>query len=371
MPWEGGLALDGSPDIKPPGGLSIAEDVVFDHAGAKHRRGGQQHLHRHPIREGTAFEDHFLSPQLSTRRWPEALRVVSANHFISSFRRSTVRVSQRTGTTAGTTTISSLVKGTNIPENKMKYLVTTLSSDVREAETQSTLISIQWQVKGDAWPVYDSIKPLENFVGIEVEPGRPGDIFLPEWHFDIRFGAAEMMIRDESGTMVVPTFVAGYDRTELLGHKDVHTWRADIRRTADSGGIRHYVADIYYEGEKVVDSTPIDNDSVAGATFTRLTWDVVTGLAIMDVEFDSIDVQAEIQEIRGIHEFAEDPTDIAGAARKRAIYAGTRIYLDIGNHFYMLAIDDELPRDQLCSFEVFESRIRPLRVDQLRTAQTS
>jgi hypothetical protein len=380
MPWEGGLALSGSPDIRHPSALQLAEDIVYDHAGAKLRRGGQVHLHRVPIREGTVLEDHFLALTLDSARWP--VTSISANHHLSSFRRSVLHASQVSGTTGGTTTISNVTKGDTFPDNKMKYLVNTLSSDEREKENQATTISIQWRMRGSGplgttvqygWPDYSVGSPTENYVGIEVEAGRPGGSDRPEWHLDLRFGQGLMLARNASGTMAAVSFLSTFDDDEMLRGGDFHTWRADITRNTDTGAsppVRRYLCDLYCEEVQVASTIEIDNDSAAGTAFAQLTFDT-TGASNLDFEIDSFDVQAEVQEVRGLFEFSEDPTDIEGATRKRAIYAGSRIYLDVGNHFDIPCIDDGLDKDQFCSFEVFESRIRPFRIDRLVSQQTS
>lgn len=191
-----------------------------------------------------------------------------------------------------------------------------------------------------------------------------------------------MAVRDESGAFASVSFTSPFSMNALsvnstfstLKGQNWHTWRFDIKRNADTGSpaVRHYVCDVYYEDHKVASDVPVDNDSVAGTTFVRMEMDTTGDAAgATDVEVDSLDIQAEVQEIRGLFEFSEDPTDIEGATRKRAIYAGSRIYLDIGNAFNIPCIDDGLDKDQFCSFEVFESRIRPFRLDALRTQSTT
>jgi hypothetical protein len=167
---------------------------------------------------------------------------------------------------------------------------------------------------------------------------------------------------------VTPTALSGITLGELFGHKDYHTWRIAIHRNADSGGIRHYVGDLYYEDRMVATGFQIDNDSVNGTTYCKLEWDTGAGVGTFDVEFEQIDVQAELMEIRGIYEFAENPSDQEGTNRLRAIYAGTRVYLDTGDPFAMTAIDDRLPSGGLCSFQVADTHVRPIRVDVLRSS---
>jgi hypothetical protein len=244
--------------------------------------------------------------------------------------------------------------------------VTTLSADPEEVLNQTTEISVQWRVRADAWPSYALAG--QAYVGIEVEPGRPGGPGEPEWHLHVRFGDGVVGIRNEAGTFVTPTALSGITLGELFGHKDYHTWRIAIHRNADSGGIRHYVGDLYYEDRMVATGFQIDNDSVNGTTYCKLEWDTGAGVGTFDVEFEQIDVQAELMEIRGIYEFAENPSDQEGTNRLRAIYAGTRVYLDTGDPFAMTAIDDRLPSGGLCSFQVADTHVRPIRVDVLRSS---
>lgn len=365
FPWEGGINVNGAADVKHPASLGIAENIVYGFAGEKMRRGGQQHLNRIQVREGTAFEDHFLDLTLSEQKWPLLYRAISPNHFISTSRRTSVRVSQAVGTVGASSSIANVLKGATQPTNKMKYLVQTLSTDPDESLRQTTEINVQWRTRGDFWPSYALAG--QAFVGVEVEPGRPGGVGDPEWHLHVRFGDGVLGVRNEAGTFVAPTYQTGISIGELLGHKDYHTWRVAIHRNADSGGIRHYVGDLYYEDRLIATGFQIDNDSIAGTTFVKLEWDTGGGVGTFDVEFDSIDVQAELQEIRGLYEFAENPSDQEGTNRMRAIYAGTRVYLDVGDPFAMIAIDDGLPSGGLCSFQVADTHVRPVRVDVLRT----
>jgi hypothetical protein len=365
MPWEGGMARDGSSVIKHPGGLNIAEDIVYDKAGAKMRRGGQDHLHRVAIREGRVFEDHFLAQDLDKVRWPESLRTVGTGHQESAFRRSKYFINAPTGT-ASTTIIQNAANGDTSKFTTSPFLVQTLSDDDRVAEDQVTVYSCQIRFLAGNLPLGPATSGL-TWLGLEVEPGRPGGDDLPEWHLHVRWSNGTLAVKDESGTFQSISG-ATFNIFHLLGSRNLQTWRLDVKRGADTGSnppVRHYTTDIYVDDYLVEADVAIDNDSAAGQTFVKVEFAESGSTRDASVEIDSVDIDARVEPIRGLAEFTEDPTDVSGATRKRAIYAGTRVYMDIGNAFDLLCIDDGLDRDQHAVFEVFESKIRPFRIDQL------
>lgn len=374
FPWEGGLSLTGSPDVKHPHALSLAEDIVYDYSGSKTRRGGQEHMHKIAIREGEVFEDHFLDQDLDTVRWPVSLRTIHANHSLSAYRRSILRVEQKTGTTLGVTSIQNQALGGLDDRYKMPHLVQTLSEDEAKAADQATTISVQIRFKGTDMPRFDS-GFTEKGLRLVVQPGRPGDIEVPEWHLDCYFHETGIRLRDEGGTYDsissnLPSYVTFKPALSDFGQaSEWLTYRFDITYNGTN-----YVTSIFVNDVQLVENRNIDNDSVVGTGYVKLEFDSGTNTGTpdtLDIEVDSIDIDARVQEVRGLFEFSEDPTDVEGATRKRALYAGSRIYLDIGDELNLPCIDDNLPKNQFCAFEVFESRIRPFRVDQLVSANTS
>ena len=66
-PYFSGIANFGHSSLKGRLGLIEAKNQVRDLDGSMLRRGGQIHLHRNPIMEGQALEEHFLDSTLATK----------------------------------------------------------------------------------------------------------------------------------------------------------------------------------------------------------------------------------------------------------------------------------------------------------------
>lgn len=342
FPWIGGLQLWGSSATKPPQGLVVSEDFVYDFDGTKRRRGGQIHAHRVPLREGGAFDHEFLGNVLDTDIWTET---ASADVSLGLTGPSLLHV---TTPGSGTSTYSITA---SLLDSKIRALIDSTSTpDLSLSPPETTLITITTRLRfGDETGVKIPTSGQTNGVDLLVHPGRG----VTEWKFEIHF--------NDAGIWVLPKTGAGYQLVTsaagLVDHLGVansatfidnefHTWRFDITRTGSDYFLAIYLDEIaIYSGIDI--KSALTSTSLAG-------WNFSTGGAVDDIniEIDYLKVDTTDVPIRGLTEFVV-PQEGTQAIRYGAMYAGTQIYLDYGDPYAPRSIDTGYVENEVADFQVF------------------
>ena len=338
-PWRAGVSQFGK-SIKAAFSLKESEDFIWGLDGTKSRRGGQEHVHRVPFREGQVFAEHFLDSDLKLREWKG---VIGASTDIDpdllgfTFPEpSVMRGSFPIGLNRKLT--HDLYDPDGVTES-MPTLVQTLSTDLAIAETEALVIPISFRLK-----LTDLPAPPEEF-SITIEPGTD-----PEWFLFTSFSSSGLFVTTESGTTEISAITgvtnpfAVADSTDFLD-TEWHNWRYDIRRIADTvGPIRHYLMDVYFEEDLIFGDVEIQTSLVPPRVArVDLIWnpDAFSSDAL-DVEIDHIDIDAQIQRIDSYVPFRIPQDEIVTKISRAAVFAGSRAYMDNGDHFHFQNIDTGL-----------------------------
>lgn len=345
---RGGIKKFGE-SLKPPfTQRDTSIDFIPDLEGSKKRRGGQEHIHRIPFREGQALSEHFNSSDLAARGWTGSGTPPSAPfHFFAP----SVILGEKTSGLADTLS-HTLLDGNG--DEILPFLVETLDSDIAVAETQATEINIAWRTK------FTDLPTSAAGFSISVTPGFPGDGVTNEWFFTIYFTDSGIFVETESATTEVSVVsgvtnpLSAADSTVFID-TDWHNWRAKIYRVADTTGpVRHYKADLYMEEVLIFGNIEITNvSSLDGVTIGWLP----TGGEAIEVELDHIDIDARLQTIESYVPFRIPQDEIVSKVSRGALFCGSRAYIDHGDTFYFQNIVEGLPLRSLREAVVFQGEL--------------
>jgi hypothetical protein len=342
MPWIGGLSTFGHAAIKRKEGLQNSQNLQYDFDGTKHRRGGQRHLHKIPVYEGYAFEEHFLDRTVDTGVWTETTGT-------TTFDTSTYSVLRGTTTGAGTgTQVASLEdsEGTAL----YKDLVQTVST----AATETDEMNICFRTRFHTLNAHSG----SNYFSIRVDTGT-----ADEWILDIHFGNDGIFFLTAPATWTEVSLTSGVvdersagvsseyllQKSSALANSSWHNWRVKITYNGSA-----YKGTLYLEEVAIYSNIPIYTvNPNANARAVTLSW--VHGSGVTDVSIDNIEIQGEVQKIRGLSEFRKShPSTVVG---RTIFYAGTRMYQEMGCPWFIKCIDDGLDTTRICDIKIFRGKV--------------
>ena len=330
MPWISGYAMYGHPTIKRADGLQVAKNQIRDFDGTMHRRGGQAHIHRNPIYEGQAFQDHFLGTKLKDA-WTEASPASASINFGEA---SKIRVS---GTGANNGSIQATLDDADG--------VTT----VRSLSSTVTTINVVTRIRITA---VGNEPNGQRYLELDVDPGDG------TWRLRVRFVRSGIYIVQSDTTFAeivahgtaVDTLSCGSsikyitDDSAAL-HGEFLTYRWEISKTGSD-----YFADMYIENVLVFSGIPL---LAASGTDGYVKFGFGTTTSALDVTIDQIEVDATLQKIRGVADW--NFTARSGAeVSSIACFAGTRVYVYDGDFYNLKCIDDGLDTADRASFAVYQ-----------------
>lgn len=346
-PMRGGIKKFGD-GLKPPfTQRDTSIDFIADLEGSKKRRGGQEHIHRVPFREGHALAEHFNNDKLEDRGWTGTTSNLGQTLFHDP---SVIRFEKDNPFQANLTHLLQDEDGDEL----VPFLVETLDTDLAVAATQATEINIAWRMR------LVDLPPTVGF-GIKVDPGKPGDGATAEWVLDMQFNTGSgISFATESATPEVSVIsgvtnpLSAADSTVYLD-TEWHSWRVAITRDPDTGGpVRHYKAALYFEEELIFGNIEISNASVTDEV--EITWEPPVADEII-FEMDFIDVDARIQTIESYVPFRIPQDEIVTKVSRGALFCGSRGYVDHGDAFHFQNIIEGLPLASLREAVVFQGEL--------------
>lgn len=328
-PYLSGLANFGHPSLKGKAGLSIAKNQTRDLDGSMLRRGGQIHLHRNPIMEGQAIEDHFLNDELRsawtlTEDGPVTdLATPSYLHVLGdSFGASVTKVEQSLVDDVGDPKITALEDGETFTF-VVRHRIVTL------APTIGTAGYIHYYIDSgtaSTWLLHIS------FVGDGV-------------YVDTGAGFEEIISASATNPLSLSDSSELLQSTAGVQHNRALTWRFVVTRDDTD-----YTLSVYVENILVATGIALSDSSTDTGEFYMAFQD---GLSIdTEVYIDHVEVDAEAQAVRGLGAF-KDPSESPVSVRKVLVYAGSRVYLFGSDFFNMQCIDDGLVKGKQCDFKIF------------------
>lgn len=364
-PARGGITVDGHPTMHHPRAYKGMTNWIVRKDGVLERRGGQRNINRVAIREGVAFGDHFTRDALSEDKWPTGDRTFANSY---SFYRSGPSVFRFT--IPGTASASS-AQFLNATDFSPRILVQSADSlDPNQTET----ISIQFIMR-----IYSlSSTAGQNSFQLQWRPGAQEDPDVGEMDFFVSFesdgiyvvndagseqkidshstivdeagiGDSKYLLWDDPGN--VPT-----DVDSSVGHSGFHTFRFDVTRTSASGGNNRYRASLYFDDLLTYSGIQVSSSDAAGTALTptlTIKFASPSGGDDVDIELDSIDLDAQAQPIRSLFEYRQEDDGVENRPSQTAIYAGSRVLLDIGDTLRYRCVDEDLPFGLRASFVSF------------------
>jgi hypothetical protein len=336
-PWASGLARFGHAAHKNPNGLYMAKNQVRDFDGTMHRRGGQLHLNRNPVYEGQALEEHFLDTSLKAAKWS----LTEGGGTIDYSRESIFRVIAPAG--GANTVLTGELDDTDGD---------TTVRDFTEVDAVQLVLRMQVVAPGGA------VNGQGHFE-IDIDPGDT------TWRLLIRIDTSGIYAYD-SGTMLFKELTdvaigatdelsAGHSRFYLQTpatamHQQWLTWRWEITKSGSD-----YFAAIYLEEVKIFSDIPLESTPGSDG-YAKFTWNTNSSGTDVDVALDNVEIDADVQEIRGLSDFVS-PTEAPTQVTRIAFYAGTRVYLMSSDLFVIKCIDDGIAGNSMMDFKVFNGRL--------------